>query len=69
MAVLLKIEVHDDATIRVTDDKNKEVPPAVPEAFARLSGAKIREAEKITVLISNPCTWVQVGSRWYWRCL
>jgi hypothetical protein len=21
-----------------------------------------------TILISNPCAWVRIGGKWYWRC-
>ncbi len=67
--VVLRLAVMDNGTIKV-EKGDKKAPKKMTKAEFKksLQGKTMLNVDNITVLQSNPCTWVLIGGQYFWIC-
>ncbi len=67
--VVMRLAVMDNGTIKVEKGDMKAPKKMTKTEFKKsLVGKKMKNAESITVLQSNPCTWIKALGTWYYIC-
>ncbi len=67
--VVMRLAVMDDGTVKVEKGDMKAPEKMTKAEFKRsLQGKNMKNAASITVLQSNPCTWVNALGTWYYIC-
>lgn len=67
--VVMRLAVMDNGTIKVEKGDMGAPQKLTKPAFKKsLNGKKMKNAESIMVLQSNPCTWVNALGTWYYIC-
>ena len=75
--LILTINIYDDSDPEVFGPLGKEdklkgnnTEKEMLEQMNKeiVDGHIVKRIENIAVIVTNPCAWVKVGSRYYWRC-
>ncbi len=67
--VVMRLAVMDNGTIKVEKGDMKAPKKLTKSEFKKsLDGKKMKNAESIMVLQSNPCTWIYANGTWYYIC-
>jgi len=66
---MMTVTIYDNGAIKVGKGDGKAPKQLTQAQFKKsLEGKKIKNTESLTVIQSNPCTWINIRGKWYHIC-